>query len=185
MNLDGSCQALSKRTNVNQNAGMLGMNAGGVGESDYSSSTIRRRALTPPSRNNSLRDSNRTADRSKKLTQMIESSSDLLKTSEKWKTVVKCLLDFFEYLMPAIQENCAKYATVGCQLRAKNALERLHQPHKTFSVSDQLMLATLVNIFSCDTNFNSRLRKLTKRPTFLFTGKSRRSIRKCSHELLW
>lgn len=32
---------------------------------------------------------------------------------------------------------------MGCQLRAKNALERLHQPVKSFSISDQLMLATL------------------------------------------
>lgn len=41
------------------------------------------------------------------------------------------------------QQNCAKYSTVGCQLRAKNALERLHQPNKSFSISDQLMVATL------------------------------------------
>lgn len=102
---DSSCQALSKRTNVNQSAASFGINSGGINENDYNSSTIRRRTLTPPSRSHSIRDSNR-SDRTTKLTQIIESSSDVLKTSEKWKTVVKCLLDFFEYLMPAIQDNC-------------------------------------------------------------------------------
>lgn len=139
---DGSCQALNKRSNFPDNLAMMGKSSNMANDNEYSS-TIRRRTVTPPSRTHSLRDSAREGDRSNKFTEMIESSRDILKTSDKWKTVVKCLLDFFEYLMPAIQENCAKYSTVGCQLRAKNALERLHQPNKSFSISDQLMVATL------------------------------------------
>lgn len=133
---DGSCQAMNKRTTYNQEASLLGTTAN---DSDYNSSTIRRRTLTPPSR--IQRDSQR--ERTMKLIKMIDSSRDVLRASDKWKTVVKCLLDFFEYLMPAIQENCAKYSTVGCQLRTKNALERLHQSQKSFSISDKLMAATL------------------------------------------
>lgn len=137
---DGSCQALNKRSNYDQEtASITGM---GV-ENDFTS-TIRRRTVKPPSRTHSLRDTNRRdSDRASKLSEMIESSREVLKTSDKWKSVVKCLLDFFEYLMPAIQENCSKYSTVGCQLRAKHALERLHQPNKSFSISDSLMNATL------------------------------------------
>lgn len=139
---DGSCQAMNKRNNFNQDASILGITGTSANDTDYNSSTIRRRTLTPPSRMHS-RDSHRFSERTMKLIKMIESSRDILQTSDKWKTVVKCLLDFFEYLMPAIQENCAKYSTVGCQLRAKNALERLHQSHKSFSISDKLMAATL------------------------------------------
>lgn len=138
---DGTCQALNKRSSYQEATSMMGM-SNVANENDYNS-TIRRRTVTPPSRTHSLRDSNRDNDRNTKMSEMIESSRDMLKTSDKWKTVVKCLLDFFEYLMPAIQENCAKYSTVGCQLRAKNALERLHQPNKSFQLSDQLMVATL------------------------------------------
>lgn len=136
-----TCQALNKRSSYNQDS-MLGMGGTAGNDNEYDSSTIRRRASTPPSRSQSIRDANKLSDRTTKLTKMIESSRDSLKTSDKWKVVVKCLLDFFEYLMPAIQENCSQYSTVGCQLRAKNALERLHQPQKTFTVSD-LMVATL------------------------------------------
>lgn len=136
---DGSCQALSKRTNMSQDASLLGK-AGGLNDVDQSSSA---RALTPPLYAMSSRDANRAIDRTLQLSKVIEASKDNLKATEKWRAVIKCLLEFFEYLMPAIQENCAKYSTVGCQLRAKNALERLHQPMKTFSISDQLMVATL------------------------------------------
>ena len=96
----------------------MGMGSNMTNENDYTT-TIQRRTVTPPSRTHSLRDANRNSEKPTKLTEMIESSRDVLKTSERWKAVVKCLLDFFEYLMPAIQENCAKYSTVGCQLRAK------------------------------------------------------------------
>lgn len=140
---DGSCQALSKRTNLNQDSAMIGIGSG-LNDIDHNnSSSVRRRASTPPLHSLSSRDANQVMDRTMQLTKMIEASKENLKVTEKWKTVVKCLLEFFEYLMPAIQENCAKYSTVGCQLRAKNGLERLHKPVKTFAISDQLMVATL------------------------------------------
>lgn len=134
---DNSCQALTKRIFPDQTSAIMGINE----NSQYNSSTIRRRTLSPVSRTQSM--SHHDSDRSPKYTETIESSRDTLKANEKWKSVIKCLLDFFEYLMPAIQENCAKYSIVGCQLRAKNALERLHQPNKSFSISDSLMNATL------------------------------------------
>lgn len=112
---DGSCQALNKRSNYQESSSVMGM---GSKDNDYTT-TIRRRTVTPPSRTHSLRDANPNSEKATKLTEMIESSRDVLKTSEKWKAVVNCLLDFFEYLMPAIQENCQLYSTVGCQLRAK------------------------------------------------------------------
>ena len=115
---DGSCQALNKRSNYQESSSVMGMGSNMTNENDYTT-TIQRRTVTPPSRTHSLRDANRNSEKPTKLTEMIESSRDVLKTSERWKAVVKCLLDFFEYLMPAIQENCAKYSTVGCQLRAK------------------------------------------------------------------
>lgn len=138
---DGSCQAMNKRNTFAPDSSALGLTGNTANDSDYSSATIRRRTLTPPSRMHAQRDAHR--DRTMKLIKMIESSRDTLKAADQWQTVVRCLLDFFEYLMPAIQENCAKYSTVGCQLRAKNALERLHQSQKSFSISDKLMAATL------------------------------------------
>lgn len=136
---DSSCQAMSKRTNNQQDQpSTSGINTQNI--NDTETSTSRRRTTTPPpttSRDYQI------IDRTTQLSKVIEASKDNLKTSDKWRIVIKCLLEFFENLMPAIQENCAKYSTVGCQLRAKNALERLHQPVKSFSVSDQLMTATL------------------------------------------
>lgn len=138
---DNSCQALSKRTNLaGPESALLGL--GSNADADHSAA-LRRRASTPPLHALSSRDLLRSSERAALLAKVIEASKDNLKSPEKWTAVVKCLLDFFENLMPAIQENCARYSTVGCQLRAKNALERLHQPDKTFTFSDQLMVATL------------------------------------------
>lgn len=135
---DNSCQALSKRTNLGPDSLLTGL--GASSDADQASA-VRRRASTPPLL--SSRDAARNNERASQLAKVIEASKDNIKSPEKWTSVVKCLLEFFDYLMPAIQENCAKYSTVGCQLRAKNALERLHQPDKTFTISDQLMVATL------------------------------------------
>lgn len=138
---DNSCQALSKRTILSgQDTALMGI--GGNADTEHSSA-VRRRASTPPLHLLMSRDAARSNERAAQLAKVIEASRDNLKSSEKWAVVVKCLLEFFDYLMPAIQENCAKFSTVGCQLRAKNALERLHQPDKTFSISDTLMVATL------------------------------------------
>lgn len=107
-------------------------------------SAIRRRAISPSSRTSHVqRDHANNMERALQIAKLIEVSKDSLKNPEQWKSVLRCLLDFFEFLLPSVKENCAKYSTVGCHLRAKNALERLHQPDKTFAITDQIMLPTL------------------------------------------
>lgn len=49
--------------------------------------------------------------------------------------------EFAAAIVADILENCAKYSMVGCQFHAKNVLERLHQPKKLVSISDQLMVS--------------------------------------------
>lgn len=77
------------------------------------------------------------------LAKMIDASKEQLSNADNWRNVMKCLLNFCSNLFPIVKENCAKFSTVGCHLRAKSALERLHQPEKAFSYSEQVMIATL------------------------------------------
>lgn len=77
------------------------------------------------------------------LAKIIDSSKDQISSVEMWKNVLKCLLSFCSNLIPIVKENCAKFSTVGCHARAKNALERLHQNEKSFTYSEQVMIATL------------------------------------------
>lgn len=139
---DGSCQALTKR-NTSQHSDSS-MNNAFSSDIPATTSSIRRRAITSPSRNShAQRDHTNNMERALQIAKLIEVSKDSLKNPEQWKSVLRCLLDFFEFLLPSVKENCAKYSTVGCHLRAKNALERLHQPDKTFAITDQIMLPTL------------------------------------------
>lgn len=143
---DGTCQALNKRTSMTgqyQETAILGQVANGSTNDNAVVSAIRRRASSPPTQSASQRDISRNIDRAMHMAKMIEMSKDTLKNADQWKMVVRSTLEFFENLMPAIKDNCAKYSTVGCHLRAKNALDRLHQPDKTFAISDQIMVATL------------------------------------------
>lgn len=143
---DGTCQALNKRTSItgqSQENSILGQVASSSANDHGVVSAIRRRASSPPTQSTNQRDISRNIERAMHMAKMIELSKDTLKNSEQWKMVVRSTLDFFENLMPAIKDNCAKYSTVGCHLRAKNALDRLHQPDKTFAISDQIMVATL------------------------------------------
>lgn len=77
------------------------------------------------------------------LAKMIDASKDQLNSTELWRNVIKCLVNFCSNLIPIVKENCAKFSTVGCHTRAKNALERLHQADKAFTYSEQVMIATL------------------------------------------
>ncbi|KAJ6631770.1 Protein purity of essence [Pseudolycoriella hygida] len=137
---DMSCQALTKRTNSQQSESS--MNTGYTSDVP-TTSAIRRRTVSPSRNSNSQRDNANNMERALQIAKLIEMSKDSLKNPEQWKTVLRSLLDFFEFLLPSVKENCAKYSTVGCHLRAKNALERLHQPDKTFAITDQIMLPTL------------------------------------------
>lgn len=129
---DGTCLALQRRPNTNNQDGSV---LGQVGQE-----TERRKSRqTSPrlSKDASLK------ERTLMMAKVVEASKEQLNNPEQWKIVVKCILTFFSQLMPAIEENCLKYSTVGCHLRAKNAIERLHQPEKIFSTSYEIMVATL------------------------------------------
>lgn len=136
---DGSCQALTKRNSSQQESSMT---TGFIADHPVTSA-IRRRAISPSRNSHIQRDHANNMERALQIAKLIEVSKDSLKNPEQWKSVLRCLLDFFEFLLPSVKENCAKYSTVGCHLRAKNALERLHQPDKSFAITDQIMLPTL------------------------------------------
>lgn len=146
---DGSCQALSKRLSNggNQEQLILGVVLGSSIASSALDTTLSLNiTIRSKDHNQSMlgqRDVFKTMERALQMAKQIEVSKEALLNADPWKSVVRSTLEFFENLMPAIKDNCAKYSTVGCHLRAKNALERLHQPDKTFAVSDQIMVATL------------------------------------------
>lgn len=167
---DGSCQALSKRTSTggpsnsaqdgssilaavlasSSSAALTSTVSRTAGDSTSFASALRWRRTASPPINIPMahhRDGgaagHKSIERALHLAKMIETCNDSLRSNDQWKTVIRCLLDFVEYMIPTIKENCAKYSTVGCHLRAKNALDRLHQPEKTFTISDQIMLVTL------------------------------------------
>uniref|UniRef100_A0A1I8NYS2 UBR-type domain-containing protein n=1 Tax=Stomoxys calcitrans TaxID=35570 RepID=A0A1I8NYS2_STOCA len=92
--------------------------------------------------NNLLVSSSQTNERIALLSKLLESSKEVLQNSEQWTVIVKCILEFFDVIMPAIKENCDLFSIVGCHRRAKSALQRLHG-EQTFQHTDQLMLPTL------------------------------------------
>lgn len=135
---DASCLALNKRSAPNAEA------QGGhksTGATDKASA-LRSNESVPRTHQRST-ESAKLLERSQQLAKMIELSRESLKNSEQWKSVVRSTLEFFDNMMQAVQENCAKYSTVGCHLRAKNALKLLHQPNKRYNVSNKIMVATL------------------------------------------
>lgn len=78
------------------------------------------------------------------LAKTIDASKNQLNSNEMWRNVLKVLLSFCTSLLPIVKENCAKFSTVGCHARAKNALEKLHnQSEKNVTYSEQVMIATL------------------------------------------
>lgn len=151
---DGSCQALVRRSNFAAKTltGQPTFCVASTSGTDMEQS-FRRRTSSPPSGHHHHHHHQTSRANSKdlyfgktrkmQLAKVIDASKEMLNNPELWKTVIKCLFNFFDLLMPSIEENCAKYSTVGCHLRAKNALERLHSPDKTFVISDQIMVATL------------------------------------------
>jgi E3 ubiquitin-protein ligase UBR4 len=78
------------------------------------------------------------------LAKTIDASKMQLNSPEMWRNVLNILLGFCSNLMPIVKDNCAKFSTVGCHSRAKNAIEKLHnQAEKTVTYSEQVMIATL------------------------------------------
>ena len=132
---DGSCQAMSLIDN--SSAAMPAMDHGEI----LVSSLKRQTSSTAAQPNNDL--INNLINNKQVFAKVIDGSKDQLSNQEMWRSVLKCLLNFCTSLMPIVKENCAKFSTVGCHLRAKSALDRLHQPEKAFSYSEQVMIATL------------------------------------------
>lgn len=165
---DGSCQALRRRIS----SGVSGVDSRGQ-QNDYSSAVYSnnngvggamsqtKRAQTPPSQsclsqqqqninvasqsasNNFLMSTSLTSERISLLSKLLESSKDVLQNPEQWTIIVKCILEFFDVIMPAIKENCDLFSIVGCHRRAKAALLRLHGEQTSFQHTDQLMQPTL------------------------------------------
>ncbi|GAB0092871.1 Protein purity of essence [Sergentomyia squamirostris] len=139
---DGSCMAMSPRTNVQEASTLSSVMGQIIPDSDHVMPSSLRRRVSSPQPQAASKDVYG-GEKDYHMAKVIEASKEALNNHEQWKAVVKYVLDFFELIMPAIQENCAKYSTVGCHLRAKNALERLHHPEKTFTISDQIMVSTM------------------------------------------
>jgi E3 ubiquitin-protein ligase UBR4 len=131
---DGSCQAMSLLDNSSHPTAM--------DHGEILVSSLKRQTsstISQPS-NDFI---NNLINNKQVLAKVIDGSREQLSNQEMWRNVIKCLLNFCTNLMPIVKENCAKFSTVGCHSRAKSALDRLHQPEKAFSYSEQVMIATL------------------------------------------
>ena len=53
------------------------------------------------------------------------------------------VLSLLKYLSPSIIKSCLKSSSIGCSIRAKQALADLHSCDKSIELSDQLMVPTL------------------------------------------
>uniref|UniRef100_A0A182NQY2 UBR-type domain-containing protein n=1 Tax=Anopheles dirus TaxID=7168 RepID=A0A182NQY2_9DIPT len=149
---DGSCQALSRRSNSGHAEDSILSSASLLPRSSdtdnmlLASSMIRRRHPTSPSHegpSTSRGTQVHLSEKEQQLAKIIETSRDALNNPSQWKTVIRCILVFFNSLMPTVKEHCARYSPVGCYWRAKSALERLHRPEKSYVLSDEIMIATL------------------------------------------
>lgn len=136
---DGSCKAMSLLDTSNVASAATGSSASAMEHGEILISSLKRQTSAQP--NNDL--INNLINNKQVLAKVIEGSKDQLNNQEMWRNVLKCLLTFCSNLMPIVKENCAKFSTVGCHLRAKSALDRLHQAEKAFSYSEQVMIATL------------------------------------------
>ncbi|XP_067624888.1 protein purity of essence isoform X2 [Eurosta solidaginis] len=152
---DGSCQALSRRVS---SSGGGTLNSSGTGAEsrqliDYSQNVYasnmnvlnnKKRSQTPPTQiTNYTQRTDAPNERITLLMKLLESNRDALQNNEQWSVIVRCILDFFDVLLPSIRENCSLFSIVGCHKRAKTALDRLHAPDKAFQITDQLMVPTL------------------------------------------
>lgn len=139
---DGSCQALSRRLG----SGEVRAEVGGVASylpSHMSLLAGKKRSTASPPVMPAARKDSLNSERIAVLGKLLEPYRETLQHQEQWLLVVRCLLEYFDLLLPSIRENCTLYSIVGCHKRATAALERLHQLEQSFQVTDQLMFATL------------------------------------------
>lgn len=143
---DGSCQALTRRPNngasSTTNAQQSAVNIGGHCETVASQRDGIGRGAgqnSPTMGQSASGKSLASAAQSLYLVKNIDSSKGQMSDMDRWKKVMKFLVDFLDSLLPAIKENCARYSTVGCHARAKSAMERLHSPEKSFHFNVEVM----------------------------------------------
>ncbi|KAH8249088.1 hypothetical protein KR032_005683 [Drosophila birchii] len=139
---DGSCQALSRRLGsgeVRDSAGVASYLP------SHMSLLAGKKRSSPPAMQQvpSARKDSLNSERIAVLSKLLEPYRETLQHQEQWLLVVRCILEYFDLLLPSIRENCTLYSIVGCHKRATAALERLHQLEQSFQVTDQLMFATL------------------------------------------
>lgn len=138
---DGSCQALSRRIGSNEVRDSAGI--GSYLPSHMSLLAGKKRSSLPVGQPVLTRKDSLTNERIAVLTKLLEPYRETLQHQDQWLLVVRCILEYFDLLLPSINENCMLYSIVGCHKRATAALERLHLLEQSFQVTDQLMFATL------------------------------------------
>ncbi|KAH8352243.1 hypothetical protein KR084_002940 [Drosophila pseudotakahashii] len=138
---DGSCQALSRRLGSSEVRDSSGI--GSYLPSHMSLLAGKKRSSPPVTQPVAARKDSLTSERIMVLSKLLEPYRETLQHQDQWLLVVRCILEYFDVLLPSIRENCTLYSIVGCHKRATAALERLHQLEQSFQVTDQLMFATL------------------------------------------
>lgn len=142
---DASCQALTRRQNHGSSSCNFPHNLNmashfdGVATAQSTRDAAGRGANSPTLGQSASGKSLASAAQSLYMVKNIDSSKGLVSEEDRWKKVMKFLLDFIETLLPAIKSNCARYSTVGCHKRAKDAMERLHAPEKAFHFNVEVM----------------------------------------------
>ncbi|EDW35131.1 GL24752 [Drosophila persimilis] len=148
---DGSCQALSRRLGsgeVRESVGPGGSSSCSYLPSHMSLLASKKRSNTAPGATQQqhgapARKDSISSERIQLLGKLLEPYRETLQHQEQWMLVVRCILEYFDVLLPSIRENCTLYSIVGCHRRATAALQRLHQLEQSFQITDQLMFATL------------------------------------------
>lgn len=139
---DGTCLALKRRPNHGSASCNNPKNVYPVMLQDGGVSSSSGRAQTSPTLGQSASGKSlatAAAAQSLYMVKSIELAKEQVADVDRWKKVMKFLLEFIESLMPAIKTNCARYSTVGCHKRAKLAMERLQSAEKTFYFNVEVM----------------------------------------------
>lgn len=123
---DGSCQALSRRLPTS------GCDSrDGYVSAHMSLLAAGKKRQSPPTQ---IRKDSLSNERIALLGKLLEPHREALQHPDQWLLVVRCILEYFDVLLPSIRENCTLYSIVGCHKRATVALERLHQLDQSFQV---------------------------------------------------
>lgn len=143
---DGSCQALTRRPSHGSYGNNYPKSVNPMMTQDGAvTSSIPRegsgKALSSPTLGKSASGKSLAATMAQSLymVKAIDMSKGQVAEVDRWKKVMKFLLEFIDALMPAIKANCARFSTVGCHKRAKLAMERLQSAEKQFYFNFEVM----------------------------------------------